>query len=42
MQIDAADADDAVASAAVAYPHHGGCRTDVRRLIAVRRWTVSS
>jgi hypothetical protein len=42
MQIDATDADEAVASAAVAYPHHDGCRTDVRRLIAVRRWTVSS
>jgi hypothetical protein len=34
MQIDATDADEAVASADVAYPHHGGCTTDVRRLIA--------
>jgi hypothetical protein len=41
-QIDATAADEVVASAAVAYPYHGGGRTDVRRLIAVRRWTVSS
>jgi hypothetical protein len=41
-QIDATDDDEAVASAALAYPHHGGGSADVRRLIAVRRWTLSS
>jgi hypothetical protein len=41
-QVIAADVTEAIEAAAVEYPYSGGCKTDVKKLIAVRRWEVAS